>query len=844
MAKFLAYPFIFLFLLQLNPATVSAQACVTGTVVNSVPPYNNDSNFTISNLRIITTNGSSCLSLSNCSNVTITNCILGPSSGYGIYLHNCHNITITGNSFMNNTSSVKADHCTGYIKVDNNQFANVDGASDGNGDGHLVQFANCSGPGNEISNNVAEDVPGGNSNANDLINIFESNGTAASPIVVSGNFLRGGGPGGSSGGIMAGDEGGSYINVTNNILVDPGQYGLAIPSGTNINLRNNEVYGRPQPFTNVGIYMYMYYPSLPCADDTVEGNQVKFYKSDGTSNPDYIPQGDPGVSCTPIVNTLNDWSANIGPGILPSRLLCPLLMAYYKFNSNWGDSSGSGLTATPVNMAYVGQGQDLIAANFNGTSAYLTAASSPWLNPLTERITVSCWVKPVTSSGIQGIAQSQNGDGYDNGWRMMLNAGNYNIRMTTVSGVADFDCGAITPGVWTLLTMTYDGGWVRGYINGVIKDSIALTGNITYSGSSPMQIGYCNGTNYYFNGYMDEFKFYDGNLLSSEILQYYNASVNLINSPSPELRAFYYFDRNWSDATGYQLNATDNGATFTCDGESYSANFSGSNYLTLPQSPLLNPYSSTFTVSCWIKPSTVSSQQSIAQAENSDGYDNGWRLILNNNSLDGRVVTNEGAVDVVWGGIQAGVWQFVTMTYDGTALRLYVNGTLEATTASGGYVVYGSASLAEIGQCNGIGALNGRLDLFQFWDGPLTGTAIQQQYNTWLAAFQAAPNCPQIVSATPGVTDINSNPDGSGTYSVFPNPAFQEVTIRLAGPAQGLPSETIDAQLFTVTGQSLRSQSGHGSALTMNVAGIKAGIYILKVTHSGRVETTRLVIAH
>lgn len=120
---------------------------------------------------------------------------------------------------------------------------------------------------------------------------------------------------------------------------------------------------------------------------------------------------------------------------------------------------------------------------------------------------------------------------------------------------------------------------VRGYINGVIKDSTVLTGNITYSGtSSPMKIGYCNGTNYYFNGYMDEFKFYDGNLEDAEVLAYYNTSVNLVNNPSPEVRAFYYFDDTWNDATGYQLNATDYGATFVCDGENYSANFNGSSY--------------------------------------------------------------------------------------------------------------------------------------------------------------------------------------------------------------------------------------------------------------------------
>jgi hypothetical protein len=841
MSKSFSYLLLSLVLFYVNAPRACAQACVTGTASGPVA-YSGRSNMTISNLRITTTGSSPCISLSGCSNIIITNCILGPSGGYGIELSGCSNITIGGNSFMNNTSGVLAASCTGGIFVVDNQFANVDGPSP---DGHLVQFRNCSGIGNEISYNVAEDVLGVNSNPNDLINIFESSGTAASPILISNNMLRGGGPGGSSGGILVGDEGGSYINVTNNILVNPGQYGIAVPSGTNINIRNNEVYGQEQHFTNVGLYMYMFYPKLTCAYDTVENNQVYFVDSLNRLSSDYIPMNDPGVSCTPIVDTLNNWDASIGPGILPSRLLCPLLMAYYKFNSNWGDSSGGELTATPVNMAFVGQGEDLMAANFNGTSAYLTAASSVWLTPLTERITVSCWIKPVTTSGIQGIAQAQNSDGYDNGWRMLLNGGNYNIRMTTAGGVADFLCGSVTAGAWTLLTMTYDGQWVRGYINGVLADSTALTGNITYSGtSSPMKIGNCNGANYYFSGYMDEFKFYDGNLLDSEVLQYYNASVNLVNNPSPELRAFYYFDDTWNDATGYQLNATDYGATFVCDGEDYSAGFNGSSYLTLPQSLLLNPFSSTLSVAFWIKPSTVSGEQSIAQAENSNGYNNGWRIILNNNTLDGHLVTSEGAVDAYCGCMQAGVWQFVVMTYDGTALRVYVNGALEATTASGGYIVYGSSSLAEIGQCSGVGDLNGRLDLFQFWDGPLSATAVSQLYNTWLPTFQAAPNCVQLTSDVVNSPEQKPNPDSAMTYSVYPNPAYQVVTIQLADPQKSLQPELIQAELFTITGQLLKSQSGHGAALTIDVAGLKAGIYILRVTHSGHVETTKVVIPH
>ena len=842
MCKSLSLILFSLAVFYLSTQKTSAQACVTGTA-GSVPPFNGIHDQTISNLRIIPPDGNTqpCITLTNCNNVTITNCILGPSSNYGIQLEGCTNVTITGNSFMNNTNGVYAHNCGGGIKVDNNQFANVDG---GYPHGHFVQFDNCSGAGNEIQNNVGENVLGVNSNPIDLINILQSNGTPASPILISGNMFRGGGPDTTGGGILVGDVGGSYITVRDNILVDPGAYGIAVPSGSNINIQNNQVYGREQYFTNIGLYMYRLYSDLPCGNDTVQNNQVNFTSKSGNTTGWYIPTSPP-TACSPIVVTGNDWRAPIDSSILPSRLLCPLLMANYKFNSNWADSSGSALNATPVNMAYAGQGQDLMAANFNGTSAYLTVPRSPWLIPLTERITVSCWIKTMTSSGIQGIAQSQDGDGYNTGWRMLLNGNTYNIRMTTAGGVADFNCGSVTPGAWTLLTMTYDGQQVKGYLNGVLQGSAALKGNITYTGTTPMQIGYCNGPSYYFNGFMDEYKFYDGNLLDPEILQYYNSTVSLVTSPSPELRALYNFENNWSDATGYHLDATNQGATFVCDGDRNSANFTGSSYLTLPQSPLLNPFSSTFTVGCWIRPATVSGLQSIAQAENSDGYNYGWRLIIDNNALEGRLVTNQGPVGVSAGGIQAGVWQYVVMSYDGNSLNLYINGSLAQSSPSGGYIIYGSSSLAQIGLCNGVGALNGHLDQFQFWDGPLSATSIQQIYNYWLPVFQAGPSCPQIVSSTAEPAEVRQSPQASIAYSVFPNPALQEITIQTTGlQKDNLQPEMIHAELFTATGQLLRSQSGNGTTMTMIVGDLNAGIYFLKLTGSGSTNTKKIVIAH
>ncbi len=118
--------------------------------------------------------------------------------------------------------------------------------------GQMVQFNNVKGGGNSINYNVVENILG-QSSPEDAISVYMSNGIVGDPIQVVGNWIRGGGPSGSGGGIMVGDYGGSHILVKDNILVDPGQYGIAISSGTGISIKNNKIYAKQQSFTNVGL---------------------------------------------------------------------------------------------------------------------------------------------------------------------------------------------------------------------------------------------------------------------------------------------------------------------------------------------------------------------------------------------------------------------------------------------------------------------------------------------------------------------------------------------------------------------------------------------------------------
>lgn len=298
-------------LFTLLSLSYSQGSTYTGTYSNSSPIiWNGISNQTIEQ-KAITNSSGHCISLSNCSNITIRNCKLGPSKNQGVYLYKCSNITVINCSFDTNETGLYANQSSG-IKFNYNDVKNVQGPYP---KGQMVQFDVVSGGGNSISYNVVENILG-QSTAEDAISLYKTNGIATDRIQVVGNWIRGGGPSDSGGGIMTGDAGGSYVNVADNILVNPGQYGIAIASGHHITIKNNKVYGKRQSFTNVGIYVFKQYPT-ECNTDSVFGNKVNFIHNTGSLNNYYNDN-----SCGNVTGwNTNTYDASLNENILPVKIL-------------------------------------------------------------------------------------------------------------------------------------------------------------------------------------------------------------------------------------------------------------------------------------------------------------------------------------------------------------------------------------------------------------------------------------------------------------------------------------------------------------------------------------------
>lgn len=291
----------------------------TGTYTKSNPiRYTGKSNFVIEGVEISSTN-EDCIALYNCENVIIRNSKLGPSiSKRGVYLYGCKNITIEDCTFENVQLGLIASTSQG-VKFEHNDVKNVVGMLNGGFEiGSMVQFIQVSGSGNSVSYNVCENIAG-QSAPEDIINMFASHGTEKSPIVIKGNWIRGGGPSKTGGGINIGDYGGSYQIAEDNILVDVGQYGIGISGGKNMTLKNNKVYGKRQSFTNVGMVVTNWYEKEAGASSNIvsENNQINYTHADGYLNNWWIYER----NFTVGGKSTNVYKSDLSASILPAKIL-------------------------------------------------------------------------------------------------------------------------------------------------------------------------------------------------------------------------------------------------------------------------------------------------------------------------------------------------------------------------------------------------------------------------------------------------------------------------------------------------------------------------------------------
>ena len=207
------------------------------------------------------------------------------------------------------------------------------------------------------------------------------------------------------------------------------------------------------------------------------------------------------------------------------------LVGYWKFDEGTGttalDSSGNNNTGTwqgtlgsQWTTGKVGR-----AGQFNGINNSVSSNSSVFNTGSSQNFSLMLWsrvdaatIGASCNKGVWGIPS----------YGFLFNPGlgnKYRFEFKPTSGVISVDSISITIGSWNHIAVTVDrGGNLISYTNGIQSNSASLASASGQSADNASSFNCGQGAPGYFNGRIDDVRFYNRTLSAAEILSIYNAT--------------------------------------------------------------------------------------------------------------------------------------------------------------------------------------------------------------------------------------------------------------------------------------------------------------------------------
>lgn len=380
------------------------------------------------------------------------------------------------------------------------------------------------------------------------------------------------------------------------------------------------------------------------------------------------------------------------------------LVAFYPFNGNAYDTSG-------FDNHGVVYGAELTSDRFGGMdSAYYFTGDSSYIEvdydssfSLRSGFTFSVWAKGTSSTfDLAGLIAVGRGYpfflGIDEGDRLFLRAAASDTTKAEVTVTTTTD-----PLEWNHYVGTYKPSeFIRIYKNGVLagENTVDVPDSLQ-SFDKSIFIGRRDDSSisskfYHFNGSMDDIRIYNYAINDSAVQVLY-AEGGWPEAEFPtkiskdSLVAYYTFDGDATDMSGYENDGTIYGATLTEDrfgNEDQSFYFDGNSYIDFGLSDITEFGENDFSLSVWVKPGAGSNEQYQILRKGNDnlqegesrwvlGTTNDWRL---------RLIFEDAQGDsslVLYGehSLKADKWQNLTITFDrDSLLTAYVDNVPELVT--------------------------------------------------------------------------------------------------------------------------------------------------------------------
>ena len=226
------------------------------------------------------------------------------------------------------------------------------------------------------------------------------------------------------------------------------------------------------------------------------------------------------------------------------------LVAWYPFQGNADNAAGtapdgsvSGATLTADRFGAVNS-----AFAFDGVDDYVEVANTNGVFDLTNSWTLACWAKPFSPATdarddplIWKIAESTqelwagDEDTFLLSWGYMWQEGQtgdlFNTGLERAADGADFELHSTpyTPNSWRHVVGTYDGAFLRIYVDGDLEGMSYIGSVVAYTGPAALRIGNIQHSSHIygpehvgaFDGVIDDVRIYDRALSGTEVADLY-----------------------------------------------------------------------------------------------------------------------------------------------------------------------------------------------------------------------------------------------------------------------------------------------------------------------------------
>ncbi len=446
-----------------------------------------------------------------------------------------------------------------------------------------------------------------------------------------------------------------------------------------------------------------------------------------------------------------------GELIIPSSLQpAGGLVGYWKLDSNAAtvayDYSGTGNNGTFQNGAD-STGSFFFDQNcgfFDGITDRVTVGRDSSLDfSQANQMTVSVWIKLSTTYDSHRVVSKWDGDtgastsaylGVDNqntqGFSVRNNiGGSMNTRSVTPSGED-----AWRLNTWHHIAYTYDGQQEVLYKDGKSMGRWSNSGAIRYDTDDiGLRIGEGAGT--YFNGEISEVKLFNRALNETEIANEYNRNID-----GNSLVAYWNFndtnstgngiiDQAGYDSNGHLLNGADINAWGMWD--SNAGFFDGvDDYISLGKPTELQFSNEPFSIVAWVKSDGSGTFGRIIGADSGGGTPDGYRLYEDDTQGTWVFKYDDGGAEATAAISKTApnnTWQHITGTYDGTNIKIYINGEQQDSENIGAITpTWGNVTSIHIGaRATPTNFYKGQIDELKVYNHALTPIEIQADYNSW-----------------------------------------------------------------------------------------------------------------